>query len=138
MAYTATKVKVRKVGPLPDRPGAIAEKLALAAANGVGLAAGIAYSSKPGESCNAYVVLANEAAHGHLADQEGYPPDPESPAIMVTGDDAPGVGAEVTRKIAAVGVSLRVFCGLSFAGKFGLLLGFDTEADADKALAALA
>ncbi len=137
MAYVAKKVTVRKVSSLKDQPGAMAEKLELAATHGVNLAALIAYASQPGSPCDAFVVLQDEAAQGKLADAGNCPVDPRSHAILVTGDNAAGSGAAIAKKIAAAGVNARIYAALAVADSFSMLVGFDTAADADKALAAL-
>ena len=137
MAYTVKKVKVRKIASLNDRPGAMAEKLEAAAEHKVNLSALFAYASQPGSPCDAFIVLEDEDAHGALADQGDCPVDSRSHAIMVTGGDAAGSGAEIARKIAASGVNARVYSAIAAGGAFGMLVGFDTNDDCDKALAAL-
>ncbi len=137
MAYVAKKVTIRKVSSLKDQPGAMAEKLELAATHGVDLAALLAYASQPGSPCDAFVVLQDEETQGALADQGGCPVDPRSHALLVTGDNAAGSGAAIAKKIAAAGVNARIYAGLAVGDGFSMLIGFDTGADAEKALAAL-
>lgn len=133
MAISVRRVKVRKVSNLPDRPGAVAEQLATAAAHGVGLASLVAYTMAPGESGQAWVVLDDEAAHGSLADQAGAYAAPGLFAVLVTGDNRVGAGAEVARKLASAGLNTRFVQAMGVGGQFAMLVGFGSEADAAKA-----
>ncbi len=138
MALSVRRVKVRKAPSLPDRPGAVAEQLAIAAAHGVGLASLVAYTMAPGEPGQAWVVLEDDGAHGGLADQAGCYPEPASFAVLVTGDNQVGAGATVTRKLAAAGLNARFMQAMGVGEQFAMLVSFATESDAAKALEALA
>jgi hypothetical protein len=138
MAISVRRVKVRKVSNLPDRPGTVAEQLATAAAHGVGLASLVAYTMAPGESGQAWIVLDDEAAHGSLADQAGAYAASGLFAILVTGDNRVGAGAEVTRKLASAGLNTRFLQAMGVGGQFAMLVGFGSDADAARAEEVLA
>ena len=57
--------------------------------------------------------------------------------MKVEGNDAPGLGFRITSAIADSGVNLRGLSGTVVGRKFVGYLGFDGNADADKAARAL-
>jgi hypothetical protein len=59
-------------------------------------------------------------------------------AVRVEGDDAPGVGAALTAKLAESGINLRGFSAAVTGSKFIAYVGFDTSEDAEKAIELLA
>ena len=57
--------------------------------------------------------------------------------LKVEGNDAPGLGFRITSAIADSGVNLRGVSGAVVGPRFVVYLGFDGNADADKAARAL-
>jgi hypothetical protein len=138
VSLTVRKVKVRKVADLPDRPGAVAEQLATAAANGVGLAALVAYVMTPGESGQGWLVLEDEESHGELADMVGCHVVSDLPAVLVTGENLIGAGAQVAKKLASAGLNARFMQAMGVGPSFAMLVGFRTQDEVSKALELLA
>jgi hypothetical protein len=61
----------------------------------------------------------------------------EIPALLVEGDNKPGLGYSVARGVAAAGINVA-FCVAQVIGrKFAAVIGFETEDDATKAMPAI-
>ena len=71
------------------------------------------------------------------AKAEGLAPAEKLATLKVEGNDAPGLGFRITSAIADSGVNLRGLSGTVVGRKFVVYLGFDGNADADKAARAL-
>ena len=54
-------------------------------------------------------------------------------SLRIEGENAPGIGAEITAKLAAAGINLRGFSGAVAGTRYILYIGLDSAADADKA-----
>jgi len=55
------------------------------------------------------------------------------PALLVQGDDKPGLGYAIAQAIAGAGISMSFFVAQVVGRKFSAVLGFETEADAKAA-----
>ena len=58
-------------------------------------------------------------------------------SVRVEGSDAPGLGAKMTRALAAAGVNIRGLSAAALGRHFVAYFAFDTAADADKAVSVL-
>jgi hypothetical protein len=58
-------------------------------------------------------------------------------ALRIEGDNTPGVGAMITDKLAQAGINLHGFSAAVIGTRFIAYIGFDSEADAETARAAL-
>jgi len=58
-------------------------------------------------------------------------------SVRIEGDDKPGAGAEITKKLADAGINIRGFSAGVLGGKFIAYIGMDNEEDADKAVETL-
>jgi hypothetical protein len=58
-------------------------------------------------------------------------------SVRVEGNNAPGIAATVAEKLGAAGINMRGLSAGSVGQRFILYIGFDSEADADQAVAAL-
>ena len=59
-------------------------------------------------------------------------------AVRVEGDDAPGIGAELTGKLAEAGINMRGFSAAVTGSKFIAYIGVDSSEDAEKTVELLA
>jgi hypothetical protein len=57
------------------------------------------------------------------------------PALLVEGDNRPGLGHSITQAIAEAGVNLNFLVAHVIGRKYAVVLGFENEADAAKATA---
>ena len=55
-------------------------------------------------------------------------------SVRVEGENRPGMGAEITQKLASAGINLRGLSAGVIGGRFILYIGLDTPGDADQAL----
>ena len=55
------------------------------------------------------------------------------PILLVEGDDKPGLAHDLAEALAGAGINLSFFVAQGVGRKFSAILGFDTEADAQKA-----
>ena len=56
------------------------------------------------------------------------------PALLVEGDDKPGLAHDLAQTLAGVGINMSFFVAQAVGRKFSAILGFDTEADAKNAV----
>jgi hypothetical protein len=120
--------------PIKDQPGGLAKVLAGLRDAGCDLDFVIARrsSEKPGEGV-VFVTPIRGDAEVEAASNLGFNVTSSIHALRIEGDNEPGVGADMTRKLAAEGINLRGFSGAVLGAKYILFIGFDTEADAEKA-----
>ena len=69
---------------------------------------------------------------GAAASAVGLGP-PEIPALLVEGDNKPGLGHSVAQAIAAAGINMAFFVAQVIGRKFAGVIGFETEDDAKRA-----
>jgi len=55
------------------------------------------------------------------------------PALLVEGDDKPGLGYAIAQSISGAGINMSFFVAQVIGRKFSAVLGFETEADAKTA-----
>jgi hypothetical protein len=70
-------------------------------------------------------VTATAAGMGLIASQ--------IPALLVEGDDKPGLGLAIAKAISGVGVNMTFFVAQVVGRKYSAVLGFETESDAKTA-----
>ena len=58
-------------------------------------------------------------------------------SVRIEGDDKPGAGAEISKKLADAGLNLRGFSAAVLGGRYIVYIGLDSEEDADKAVEVL-
>jgi hypothetical protein len=115
---------------LQDRPGTLAESLSPLAQGGVNVQIVMAYRF-PGEPGRAAVELFPIAGKRATAAAGGAGFAASSiPALLVEGDDAPGLGERLTRAVADAGINLDFLIAQVIGRKYSAVFGF---ADADGA-----
>jgi hypothetical protein len=137
MSLTVTKVDVW-AAQIEDKPGGLAKLLGALAGAGANLECVVARRdpSKAGKGV-AFLTPVKGANARKAAKAEGIAPAEKLATLKVEGNDAPGLGFRITSAIADSGVNLRGASGAVVGGKFVVYLGFDGNADADKAARAL-
>ncbi len=134
MDFDAQRVDVW-AATIDDRPGGLAEKLAPLAEAGADLEFVISRRSpdKPGTG-----VVFLTPLHGYpqttAAERAGFAIAQHSHSVRVEGDNRPGAGAEVTKKLAEAGINLRGLSAGVIGSRFVMHLALDCEADAEKTI----
>ena len=137
MALKAKKVDVW-AGPVLDRPGNLAKKLAALAGGGANLQFVLARRSpdKPGMGV-LFVAGVQGPRQAKAAAQAGLTRTKTLASVRVEGPNRRGVGARMTAAIADAGINLRGFSAAGLGAKFVAFLALDTTSDAAKAIRVL-
>lgn len=115
---------------IEDRPGTLADSLSPVADAGGNVAVVMAYRI-PGEPGRGVVeVLPVSGKRGTAAAERGGFSASSIPALLVEGDDAPGLGHRQARAIADAGINLDFLVAQVIGRKYSAVYGF---ADADGA-----
>lgn len=121
---------------IPDRAGALAEKLGQLRDGGLDLEFIILRREQPGRqlmfiSPMRTVAQIETAKAAGLAKAEGLH------ALRVAGPNEPGLGAKIAGALADAGVNIRGLSAAAFSGQQVTNLAFDSEAEAQRAKEAL-
>jgi hypothetical protein len=118
----------------PDAPGTGASTLEPLARAGAGLKVVMGYRIHDGRAAvEVWPVAGKRTAAAARA--AGLSPVP-IPALLVQGDDRPGLGHDFARAVAEAGISLAFLMAQVVGRKFSAVFGFGSEAD-QKAAAGL-
>jgi hypothetical protein len=136
MALSVRKVTLWR-RDLDNRPGALALVLEPLAAAGADLQVAMGYRI-PGQESRAVVELAPVTGRraSAAAEAAGLSPSP-IPTVVVQGDDAPSIGVRQSRALGAAGVNIAFLIAQSLDGRYSAVFGFETQADADRAVTIL-
>jgi hypothetical protein len=123
---------------IQDQPGGLAEKLAPLAEAGADLEFVIARRApdKPGTGV-VFVTPLWGSAQTSAAAAAGFAVADSLHSVRVEGDNKPGIGAELTGKLAGAGISLRGLSAAVVGERFIMYLALDAAADAQKAMSLL-
>lgn len=137
MALNVEREQVWVVG-MEDRAGALAEKLAVLAKARADLAFAIARRApdQPGTGV-LFVTPVSGAAQEQAAEQAGFARSASLHSVRATGPDRPGLGHQVAQTVAQAGINLHGFSAAALAGQAVMHLAFDSDRDADQAVALL-
>jgi prephenate dehydratase len=122
---------------LDNRPGALATVLAPLAEAGADLQIAMGYRF-PGNETRAAVELApvsgkKSAAAAQRAGLQPY----TIPTLLVTGDNRPGLGYALSRGMAEAGINMAFLVAQVLGRKYSAVFGFESEGDADRAVAVI-
>lgn len=119
---------------IEDKPGALAEKLDKLAAAGVNLEFVLARRAPdaPGTAV-AFVSPIKGAKQIRAAQEAGFAETQNLFAVRVDGTDRPGLGAKITKALAAEGLNLRGLSAIAIGRSCACYVALDTAADAAKA-----
>lgn len=121
-----------------DRAGGAAEKLGPLSAAGANLESVVARRSpgRPGKGVM-FLTPLKGAAQTRAAKKAGFKKAAGLHSVRVEGPDKPGVGAKITQALADAGLSMRGLSAAAIRKRFVVHLGFDTSAQATKAMRVL-
>jgi hypothetical protein len=134
---TAERVEVWAAG-IKDEPGGLAAVLDALGKAGANLDFVLARRApdRPDEGVVFVTPLGGDAVV-KAASELGFDPTTSVHSVRAEGDNGPGVGAAITGKLAAAGINMRGLSAAAIGERFVLYLGFDSETDADRAVALL-
>jgi len=133
MAITVEKIILWRA-QVDNRPGALATTLEPLAQAGAEFKIVMGYRHPAAEGKAAIEVFpvsgkkAAAAARAAGLDAAGIP------ALLVQGDDKPGLGYRMAQAIAAAGINIAFFVAHVIGRRFAAVIGFETEDDARKAM----
>jgi hypothetical protein len=132
MAVTVKPIKLWRK-EIRNEPGALAEALEPLAAEGADLQVVMGYRYPGHEEKAAIEVypIANKKLSS-AARRAGLDVAPIS-ALLVEGDNKPGLGHAITRAIAEAGINLDFVVAQAMGRRYSAVFGFDSEADLKKA-----
>jgi len=132
MTLQVTQVKVWAAG-IEDKPGGLAGKMEALAKAGANLEFVIARRSpdKPGSGVVFVAPIAGSVVGA--AEAAGFSVSGSLHSLRAEGPDAPGLGAKMTRALAAAGINLRGLSAAALGKRFVCYFGFDSDSDAAKA-----
>ena len=132
-------VTVKKVAlwrrELDNRPGALAGVLEPLVRAGTDFQVAMGYRF-PGNETRAAVELAPVTGKksAAAAQQAGLQPS-TIPTLIVSGDDRPGLGYSLAQGMADAGINMAFLVAQVIGRKYSAIFGFESEADADRAVA---
>ena len=137
MSLTVTRVDVWAAS-IEDQPGGLAAKLAPLAEAGADLEFVIArrQPDKPGSGV-VFITPLEGDAQTQAAAGAGFAVAQSMHSLRVEGDNAPGIGAQLTKKLADAGINLRGLSAAVIGARFIMYLALDTADDAEKAMSLL-
>lgn len=123
---------------IPDSPGGLAEVLAALRDAGADLQFVIARRSPETPGKGVVFVTPLQGDHEiRAAAQVGFNVTQRLHSVRVMGRDKPGIGAELTAKLAAAGINLRGLSACAVGTQFVAYIAVDTLDDANKAIGLL-
>ena len=134
MAYAINKVDVW-VGEVEDRPGGLAEKLAVLTKAGANLEFLISRRApeKPGTGV-VFLTPIKGAAQKRAATETGLNTTDSLHSVRVEGPDRPGLGMKMTRALADAGINLRGVSAAALGRRSVTYFAFDSASDAETAI----
>lgn len=121
-----------------DRPGAAANKLEALAAAGANLEFIIGRRSPEKQGSGVLFVTPIKGAKQLKAAQAaGFKRTAALNSVRIEGADKPGIGAQITKALAASGINLRGISAAALGKTFVTHLALDSDADAAKAASIL-
>lgn len=133
MELIIERVNVWAAG-IPDEPGALARALAGLSEAGADLDFCIARRApeKPGTGV-VFVTPLRGDREIEAASLLGFNITKSLHSVRVEGENAPGIAAVLTEKLATAGINLHSFSGAVIGARFILYIALDSDEDADKA-----
>ena len=114
-----------------NRPGMLAQTLQPLAYAGADLEIVMAYAM--GNKAAVEVAPITGKRNTATAEKAGLT-EARVPAVVVSGDNRPGLGHAFARSIADAGININFLVAHVVGNRFSSVFGFDSEADADRAV----
>jgi len=123
---------------IDDRPGGLADKLAVLAAAGASLELIVARRAPEQRGSGVvFVTPLKGAKQIKAAEAAGFQKTESLHSLRVEGVDKPGLGAKLTRSLAEAGINLRGLSAAALGKRYVSHLVLDSATDAAKAIAVL-
>jgi hypothetical protein len=119
---------------IEHRPGALAETLAPLAESGINMQVLMAYRFPGNESRGAVELFPVTGKRATAAAERGGFTSYRIPALLVEGDDSPGLGARMCRAIADAGINMAFVVAQVVGRKYSAVFGFDDQEGARSAM----
>ena len=119
---------------LQHRPGALAESLDPLVDDRVDIKVLMAYRFPGDPSRGAVEVFPVSGKRSTSAAERGGFTPFDLPALMVEGDNVPGMGARMCRAVADAGINLDFLVAQVIGGKYSAVFGFENDAGARQAV----
>jgi len=133
MAISVKKITLWR-REMDDRPGTLAGVLAPVAGAGASLRVVMAYRY-PEPAGRAAVELAPVAGRKATAAAQSAGLAPAAiGALLVEGDDRPGLGQTLSNALGQAGINLHFLMALVSGRRYAAVFGFGSDADADRAV----
>ncbi|MBI2997534.1 MAG: ACT domain-containing protein [Deltaproteobacteria bacterium] len=134
MAYRINKVDVW-AGEVEDRPGGLADKLALLTKAGANFEFLISRRApeKPGTGV-VFLTPIKGAVQKRAATETGLNTTGTLHSVRVEGADRPGLGTKMTHALADAGINLRGVSAAALGRRSVTYFAFDTASDAENAI----
>ena len=133
MAISVKKITLWR-REIDDRPGSLAQVLAPVADAGTSLRVVMGYRY-PEPSGKAAVELAPVTGRKATAAAQAAGLSPASiGALLVEGDDRPGLGRRLASALGAAGINLHFLMALVSGRRYAAVFGLGSDADADRAI----
>ncbi len=132
-------VTVKKVAlwrrEMDNRPGALAAMLEPLARAGTDLQVAMGYRF-PGNESRAAVEVAPVTSRKATVAAQGARLQPSGiPTLIVAGDNRPGLGFAIAQGMADAGINMAFLVAQSVGRRYSAVFGFESDADADRAVA---
>jgi hypothetical protein len=134
MAVTVKKIVLWRK-EIENQPGALASALTLLASAGADLHVVMGYRYPGDETRGAIELWPVTGKKSVIAAQEAGLSASTMAALMVEGDNRPGLGHAISLAIADAGINLGFLVAQVVGRKYSAILGFESEADAAKGAA---
>jgi hypothetical protein len=132
MALSVKKVALWR-RELSNRPGALAAVLEPLSRAGADLQVAMGYRF-PGDESQAAIEVAPVTSRKATAAAQGAGMQPSGiPTLMVVGDNRPGLGFAFSKGMADAGINMAFLVAQVIGGRYSAVLGFESDADADRA-----
>ena len=132
MALSVKKVALWR-RELSNRPGALAAVLEPLSRAGADLQVAMGYRF-PGDESRAAIEVAPVTSRKATAAAQGAGMQPSGiPTLMVVGDNRPGLGYAFSQGMADAGINMAFLVAQVIGGRYSAVLGFESDADADRA-----
>lgn len=132
MAVTVKKAVLWRC-EIENRPGELARTLEPLARAGADLGVIMAYRYPGNETRGAVEVYPVTTKKAMAAAQDGGLAAAEIPALVVEGDNKPGLAHAVSQALADAGINLSFFVAQAVGRRFSAVIGFESDDDARKA-----
>ncbi len=134
MKLTVSKTDVW-AATIEDRPGGLAEKLEGLASAGANVEFIVARRAPERQGQGVvFVAPLKGAKQTKAAEAGGFQKTDSLHSVRVEGTDKPGMGAKLTKALAAAGINLRGLSGAALGTRFICYLALDSADDAAQAV----